>query len=229
MAYFPLNDTYGLEELCNRAPTGNVLGPGHVRLAPGPDGLAQGSHELSGGGFIEFPNEPGGVLDIRYSMSMLFWVFPNESNTLYSLVHYRNASNGEQGPFVGRSSLGNRFESRLVSRDGFVNLIARGEQNALPSGVWSHVAFTYDNDTGVLKLFLNGSVIDTTIGGSIEELATQHSLVAGSGEISFVFYTGRITQIAVYDESLSDEQVSAIFTGASEGKVSYTQQNLFLI
>ena len=215
MAYFPLNGTYGLEELCNRAPTGNITGLGDVRLAPGPDGLAQGSHELSGGGFIEFPNEPGGVLDIRYSMSMLFWVFPNEPNTLYILVHYRNVSGDEVGPTVGRTSIRHGLEITLASRDGSV--IGSVNSNALPSGVWSHVAFTYDNNTGDLKLLLNGAVIDTVTAGSNDGLATQYSLIAGSGDAVF---TGRITQIAVYDESLSVEQVAAISSGESQGKVS---------
>ena len=74
VAFFPLNAAYGTKEINNRAVKGIPRG---VTLAPGPDGRPNYSYKFSGSStsYIEFPNRIGGPLDVRYSMTMLCWVY----------------------------------------------------------------------------------------------------------------------------------------------------------
>ena len=74
VAFFPLNAAYGTKEINNRAVKGILSG---VTLAPGPDGRPNYSYKFSGSSnsYIEFPNRIGGPLDVRYSMTMLCWVY----------------------------------------------------------------------------------------------------------------------------------------------------------
>ncbi|CAH3188395.1 unnamed protein product, partial [Porites evermanni] len=86
VALFPLNSTFGTKEIKSRVAAGDASG---VTLAPGPDGVPGGSYEFSGSSnsFIEFSNSEGGPLDVRYSMTMLCWVYYNSKDG--PLFNYR--------------------------------------------------------------------------------------------------------------------------------------------
>ena len=79
VAFFPLNAAYGTKEIKNRVAEGD---PERVSQAPGPDGTANSAYEFAGtaDSYIEFPNTEGGSLDVRYSMTMLCWVYYNGKN-----------------------------------------------------------------------------------------------------------------------------------------------------
>ena len=72
--FFPLNATYQTSDIKNRTTAGI---PSGVSLAPGPYGKKDGSYEFfeNANSFIEFPSSPGGALDVRYSMTILCWVY----------------------------------------------------------------------------------------------------------------------------------------------------------
>ena len=73
MALYPLNAKYATREINNRQPPGKAVG---VTLAPGPDGQPGGSYQFAGNAdsYIEFPNDGG--LDVKHSITMLCWVYP---------------------------------------------------------------------------------------------------------------------------------------------------------
>ena len=79
VVWFPLNSSYGIKEVNNRVTQGNHK---NVRLAQGPDGKANGSYEFKGtwNSFIEFPNSRGGALNVRYSITMLCWLYYDGHN-----------------------------------------------------------------------------------------------------------------------------------------------------
>ena len=87
VALYPLNAKYTTQEINNRQPQGTPVG---VSLAPGPDGKPGGSYQFTGNAnsYIEFPNNGG--LDVKQSITMLCWVYPQ--NTDGPLFNYFNPS-----------------------------------------------------------------------------------------------------------------------------------------
>ena len=85
---FPLNCTFGTKEIKNRVAGGVASG---VTLALGPYGIPGGSYEFSGSpnSFIQFPNSEEGPLDVRYSMTMLCWVYYKINGQDGPLFNYR--------------------------------------------------------------------------------------------------------------------------------------------
>ena len=79
VALFPLNATFGTQEINNRTAQGI---PNNVHLAPGPNGKANGSYEFLGtsDSYIEFHNTAGGPLDVRKSITMLCWLHHGGQN-----------------------------------------------------------------------------------------------------------------------------------------------------
>jgi len=74
VAFFPLNGTYGTKEINGQVTAGDAR---KVRLASGPDSKANGSYEFEGSSnsYITFQNSDGGPLDVRYSMTILCWLY----------------------------------------------------------------------------------------------------------------------------------------------------------
>ena len=201
VALFPLNSTFGAKEIKNRVAEGNATG---VTLAPGPDGVLGGSHEFSGSpnSFIEFPNSEGGPLDIRYSITMLCWVY-------YS---------GQDGPLFNYRPNGGDWGVHLWAVNGqlFVRFTKR-DYSFTPSllhtalaGGWKFVGATYDRRTGDAKLWVDGFVVQTLNIGAGLDLATQDSIRMGAKNHDNRYFKGRIAQMQVYDKALTREQIQVI-------------------
>ena len=198
IALFPLNSTFGTKEIKNRVAEGHAS---KVTLAPGPDAVAGGSHEFSGSpnSFIEFPNSKGRPLDVRYSITMLCWVYHGGQDG--PLFNYKR--NGAWG--VHLSVYHGQLLVRFTKRDH--SLTTHLWHTALADG-WKFVGATYDNGTGNAKLWLNGTVVQTHYFGVGLELATQYSIRMGANR--WGYFKGRIAQMQVYNEALTQEQIQAI-------------------
>ena len=201
VALFPLNSTFGTKEIKNRVAAGDASG---VTLAPGPDGVPGGSYEFSGSSnsFIEFSNSEGGPLDVRYSMTMLCWVYYNGQDG--PLFNYMPDGAWGVHVWVFRGKLFVRFTKRDYS------LTTHLLHTALAGG-WKFVGATYDNSTGNAKLWVDGFVVKTLNIGAGLDLATQDSIRMGAiKNYDWWSFKGRIAQMQVYDKALTQEQIQTI-------------------
>ena len=191
MASFPLNATYGTKEINNRTASGVLSG---VSLAPGPDGKANGSYEFSGNSdsYIEFPNSPGGALDVRYSMTMLCWFY--HCNQDGPLFEYGN--NGVRLS-VFHGELRVNFKKRDHSDTAELKHTTLG-------GGWKFVGASYDRTSGEAKLWVDGAVVQALNVGAGHELATNDDISMGRN------VKGRITEMQVYNVALNQEQVQKL-------------------
>ena len=200
VALFPLNSTFETREIKNRVADGV---PSGVTLAPGPNGVAGGSYEFSGyhNSFIEFPNSEGGPLDVRYSITMLCWVY--HSGQGGSLFNYM--PDGARGVYLWVSH--GKLFVRFTKRD--YSLTTHPLYTALAGG-WKFVGATYDHSTGDAKLWVDGFVGKTLNIGAGLDLATQDSTRMGANNHYRSYFKGRIAQMQVYDKALTQEQIQTI-------------------
>ena len=174
---FPLNGKFGTKEVTNRTASGV---PSGVRLAPGPDGKANGSYEFNGAcsSYIEFPNSDGGALDVHYSMTMLCCLFydgkdgPVFDYVAGYAVHFW-ASHGKL--FVTFNKRDNSPTAALL--------------HTTLAGGWKFVGASYNRDSGEAQLWIDGVMVHTLNIGEGLELATQYSVRMGvrSGDVLKVF------------------------------------------
>ena len=185
----------------NRVAAGDASG---VTLAPGPGGVPGGSYEFSGSSnsFIEFSNIEGGPLDVRYSMTMLCWVYYNNKDG--PLFNYRPSK-----PWaVHLRTVSGQLSVRFTKRD--YSLTPYLLHTALAGG-WKFVGATYDHSTGDAKLWVNGAVVQTLNIGAGLDLATQDSIRMGANKnYNWWYFKGRIAQMQVYDKALTQEQIQTI-------------------
>ena len=197
---FPLNAEYGTKEINNRVAQGL---PSAVTLAPGPDGTANSSYEFSGSSnsYIKFPNSAGGPLDVRYSMTLLCWVYHIAQEG--PLFNYRTRGGWGVHLWVVAGQLCVRFMKRDYS------LTHRLLHTTLAGG-WKFVGASYDRGTGDAKLWVNGAVVQTLNIGAGLDLATQDPIRMGVRIGDGRYFKGRIAQMQVYNDVLSQEQIKAI-------------------
>ena len=220
VAFFPLNAAYGTKEIDNRTEKGIPRG---VILAPGPNGRANYSYKFSesSNSFIKFPNSIGGPLDVRYSMTMLCWVYcDGKGGPLFS--YGKSSTGGVHFRVLNDGKLSVHFKKRDYSET------KRLEHTNLAGG-WKFVGASYDRSSGEAKLWVNGAVVQTLNIGAGLELATQDSIRIGVKTGDGRYFKGRIAQMRIYNRALTQEQIQAIqklVVAGNEKKVKKVKLNV---
>ena len=202
---FPLNPEYRTSDIKNRTAPGIPIG---VSLAPGPDEEEDGSYEFFGNAnsYIEFPNSPGGALDVRYSMTILCWVYHDEKGGPTGPIFDYNTG-GKYGVhlWVVNGLFFARFNDRVFSRKPPL-------WHTSLAGGWKFVGASYDNETGDIKLWVDGVLKQTLNIGAQRQLGTQGSVRMGVRENDKRYFKGRISQMQIYNEALSQQQILKLAT-----------------
>ncbi|XP_078350169.1 uncharacterized protein LOC144634989 isoform X2 [Oculina patagonica] len=200
IALYPLNSKYDTQEINNRQPKGTPVG---VSLAAGPDGKAGGSYQFAGhaNSYIEFPNDGG--LDTQRSITMLCWIYPQ--NTDGPIFNYKTSGAWGVHMWMVWGKLFARFTHRNY---WFTPHLITTQPLALNQ--WHYVGSSYDHNTGIASLWLNGQqVVQQNIGAGMN-LATQDAVRMGVKAGDGRFFQGRITAMQVYDVALTAEQINAV-------------------
>ena len=207
---FPLNAEYKTSDIKNRTAPGI---PSGVSLAPGPYGEENGSYEFFGNAnsFIEFPNSPGVALDVQYSITILCWVYYDEKGGLDGPIFNYNTG-GKYGVhlWVMNGLFFARFNDRVFSRKPTLS-------HTSLAGGWKFLGASYDNETGDIKLWADGTLKQTRNMGAQKQLGTQGSVRMGVRENDNRYFKGRISQLQIYDVALSKRQILEL-TKKSEGE-----------
>ena len=78
------------------------------------------------------------------------------------------------------------------------------------TGIWTHIAFTFEDATGKGRFYLNGSVADSSTGSTTLAVTDEDLRIGGSylGDD----YKGAIDQVAVFNRALTPAEVVELFT-----------------
>ena len=146
--------------------------------------------------YIEFPNNGG--LDTRFSITLMCWVQPGDQDG--ALFSY-----GQRGVQMGISSgkLMNQIAARYPSWS-FLPITTE----VLPRGKWVHVAASYDHNTGINSLHINGHLRSSQNINTGYEIATASQTVRmGAKGLSTEYFKGKIAEMKVYNVALNETQI----------------------
>ncbi|XP_068735802.1 uncharacterized protein [Montipora capricornis] len=207
---FPLNATYGTSDIKNRTAPGIPHG---VSLAPGPHGKESGSYEFFGNSnsYIEFPNSPGGALDVRYSMTMLCWLYYDPQGGPQGPIFNYKIGSAQYGVhlWVYDKELYARFNSRDFTEQAYF------KHTSLVGG-WKFVGASYGNNTGEIKVWVDGALVTSGNIGAGVELGTQENIRMGARLNGQRCFKGRIAQMQIYDVALSQDQIMELLKQPEE-------------
>ena len=206
VAVYPLNSKYATREIENRQPQGTPVG---VTLTAGPDGMAGGSYQFAGqaNSYIEFPNNGG--IDAQRSLTLLCWVYPeNNYGPVFNYKITGGLASRQWGVHLWIHS--GKLYAAFSRRDyTFITTILLADQ-ALALNQWYYVGVSYDHDTGIANLWLDGKQVLQKDIGAAQTLATQDNVRMGAIKYDHRYFKGRITAMQVYDVALTADQINAV-------------------
>ena len=202
VANYPLNGDFGANAINGNGPNGKLEA---VTPTMGPYGEPNGALEFSGkpDSYIEFPND--GSLDTRYSITLMCWVQPGGQDG--PLFNYKKS--GQWGVHIW--IVNGKFFNRITKRQdhGFFPAILTDEP--LPVGEWTHVAATYDYNSGKNSLYINGVLNKNQNIGANQQISTNDDAVRmGVKDGDGRYFKGNITQMKVYNVALNGEEISSV-------------------
>lgn len=196
VAIFPFSKTYRGRELRNRNPPGY---PSHVLFSPGPDGLPYGSYYFLGrpNSYVEIPNK--GTLDVRNCITILAWIY-HEGNA-GPIVNYKRNGWGVHFWMVNPRTLFVRYTQRLGRR--FTHALA---YRGVKPRTWQFVGTSYNRNTGVAKLYINGKMVSRRKIRKIS-LATNYEIRVGARQGDRRYFRGRIACLQFYSAALTTNMI----------------------
>ena len=208
-ALYPLNKWFSAHEIKDEQPQGTPVG---VTLATGPNGNEDGSYEFDGhsNSYIDFPNDGG--LDVQDSITVLCWLYPEIIGTRGSIFSYGvNDQHWTVHFWISRSG---KLSAGYADRN-YSYMPSFKTDNSLASSQWYYVGTSYDHDTGIASIWVNGErVVQSNIGAGIT-LATQDSVRLGAYKGRY--FTGRIAAMHFFDTALTAKQINEV-KGSGLGK-----------
>ena len=140
---------------------------------------------------------------------MLCWLYPQ--NTDGPIFNYKTSGSWGVHMWVVSGKLFARFTKRNYQ---FTQALATSESLALDQ--WQYVGASYDYNTGVASLWLDGiQVVQTNIGAGLT-LGTQDDVRMGVKGGDKRYFKGRIAAMQIYGIALTKEKVKAVKNAGQE-------------
>jgi hypothetical protein len=153
---------------------------------------------------VVVPDDP--ELDITGGVTLAAWVRPEASDRAYAAVIDKKYTEAYSFGIYGGIT-----DPDTVQMVSYINDVGKGTSALVPmgTGVWSHIAYTFEDASGKGRFYLNGAVVDSstrsvTLGTSDDDLRIGGSF-AGDG------YKGAIDQVAVFSRALTPDEVGELF------------------
>ena len=145
--------------------------------------------------YIKFPNNGG--LDTCFSITLMCWVQPGgQGGPLFSYGGYND------GVLIGID--GYKFFNVIINRRGGLTSKTKiSTAEVLTTGVWAHVAATYDFSTGNVSLYTNGYLSNS------HRVSAGLYIVTNADKVRIGVIKGAIAEMKVYDAALKEVEIQA--------------------
>lgn len=97
---------------------------------------------------------------------------------------------------------------------------------AIPIGVWTHVALTYDRDNSTVRMYYDGTLVsEGTMNNFVENPLVHHTIGYGANENGGIYpFNGAIDDMALYSCVLSESDITSIHAGSTTSILGRSSQ-----
>ncbi|MTA27759.1 MAG: hypothetical protein F2562_02750, partial [Actinobacteria bacterium] len=150
------------------------------------------------------------------SFTLEAWVRPSTTsvNRWQTIISRGNFANGTRNFGLFQQGSQVMFSAQGA---GSTHWLLATQTGVLTANVWAHIVGVFNQTTGTMELFVNGtrqsSTVVTTSGGAVPTGVGE--LVIGNGySADGSFFTGSLSEVAVYDKALSSARISAHYSAS---------------
>jgi YVTN family beta-propeller protein len=188
-----------------------------VTFAPGKVGQAFSFDGVDD--FVKIPASANLDVGLGSGFTLDAWINPADASTYRPLFEWNNGA-GQFGPgAVFWIVPGAALAATLVDTAGAHHAVFT-PGGIVQAGVWQHVALTYEKQTGIAKIYLNGNLVATLAVGTFTP-QTSYDLYLGHrppiGVPHEHRYVGLMDEAEVFNRALSAQEIQAIFNAGSAG------------
>jgi hypothetical protein len=150
------------------------------------------------------PDDP--ELDITGGITLAAWVRPEASDRAYAAVIDKKYTEAYSFGIYGGVT-----DPDTVEMISYISHAGAFTQPLVPmgTGVWSHIAYTFEDASGKGRFYLNGAVVDSSTRAS--GLATSDEDLYIGGSFLGDGYKGAIDQVAIFNRALTPVEVGELF------------------
>jgi hypothetical protein len=159
-------------------------------------------------------------------LTVMAWIKPSDVNGFHPIMEWEVSRQKSACQFwIGRNPQDQGVLMGIIAgTDGSSNEVSTPE-GTLTAGQFQHVALTYDKSTGISRLFINGSIVTQKNFGTLTP-DTTGPLFFGWRPCSRPedstydrYFSGLLDEVAIYNCSLSPEEVRAICMEENNGEL----------
>ncbi|WOO40240.1 tandem-95 repeat protein [Rubellicoccus peritrichatus] len=170
--------------------------------------------DFTGSSYMRVPESDELDINQYEGFTIEFWVYADDGDNFGTLFSWADSEG--QGLTVYRSNhLGRRINIDLRDADGTERRY-RSASDLLTSGNWYHFTYTYDRDTGLLRIYRNAYLYDEWQIGDIA-IDTLGELRLGWGSRNG-YFDGSLDEVSLYSRALDPEEISEIYASDAIGK-----------
>lgn len=173
-----------------------------------------GAFEYDGSNYLD----AGNSFPTNSSYTTVMWAYPyviGASSFPLGSAEYRSPGHAMRIGYDGRLTAGHNNNWRLVQT----------EPLAVSANEWSQFAVTFDVNTRIMTLYLNGQPVDTT------ELTMSYAIVSDptvqiAAHQSVTSYTGVLDDVRIYNDALSEDQIAALYASGGQDHIAATENTV---
>jgi hypothetical protein len=208
-------------------PLGDVSGTVSAELIQGSNGVYSGGYTLTTGGavgdgfgsphrIVSFNGTTGYAQIPRLigqtNFSIVFWVRTTTAGGTPNWYNGKGLVDGEVG------GVQNDFGVALVGAKvgfGIGNAdVTLTSLKSINDNLWHQVVVTRDSGSGAMRIYIDGA-LDNSMTGPIGPRTTPTSLRLGSLQTGINFLAGSMSDVAMYQQVLSSNQVATLYSAAT--------------
>lgn len=203
------------------------VGGGTIKWRPG---LFKGAAELSNNGYFKLP---AGPLEKLSDFSLSVWVYIKEQTPNQTVCTFAKGTDqylilttqrGDRENGVSLVITKNKSGEGLAQKEERISYT--GQKEKLTANAWHHLAFTLKGNTGTL--FVDGvkAAVKEDFSTSPARMGYTTDNYIGRPTWPDPYLNGMIDELAIYDYSLSDEQVYRLSAAADQQLVLSDRETL---
>ena len=190
--------------------------------------------------YFVVPAAPSHDVGVGPGLTIEGWINPNDLQTFQPLLEWNRNAQGEidtlgahfwinvrDGGFVPGGGPGALYVNLIDLNSGYH--VLHSTPGVLTSNRFNHVATTFDQASGITKLFVNGTIVGQTNVGSITP-RTSYDLyfgkrIANNYANPPLSFTGLMDEMSLYNRALSDAEIQTIALAGTRGKYGNCSTN----
>jgi RHS repeat-associated protein len=183
---------------------------GDVGFAPGE---VSDAFSVNGGTGVRVPASPRLDVGASDGLTIELWINPQNASPLQPLVEWRNDSAFGPQLWLSAGGQGTLF-ANVVDTNGTYHILSSA-LGLITSGVFQHVALTYDKTTGLGVLYRDGQMVAQQ---NLGLFTPQTGVDLYFGQRSGFFFAGVLDEISVYQRALRPDEIQSAYQAGSGGK-----------